>query len=417
MLFGSSGIRRRFDRSFPLLSVRIGAALGGVAPRVLLGTDTRTTGPILAGGIRSGILSTGGAVHECGVVPTPAVGFCARNYDAGCMITASHNPEEYNGVKVFNPDGSSFSPPQQARLEGMISAAPAWSGWEDQGEIAEYNAIPPYIAAILSARRVNPGLEFVVECANGAACGVTPTLLSALAVHVLPVNCNPAGRFTRPSEPLEEHLGHVPGMVRETGSKGAVVHDGDADRMMAFDSRGRFISGDCLLLLFARYLGARRVVTTADASMAIEEETEVRRTRVGDSFVSEALRSWGDFGGEPSGAWIFPAHSLCPDGPYAAALFCEIAGEWNIAEEIDGMPRYPILRESVPVGDPAHLLRTLGAKDPTEGIRVGGDRGWYLVRASGTEPKVRLTAEGRTAAEAREMLREGRKLIAKGKLP
>ncbi len=417
MLFGSSGIRRRFDNSLPPLSVRIGAALGGVAHRVLLGTDTRTTGPLLASGIRSGILSAGGTVHECGIVPTPAVGFCARDFDAGCMITASHNPEEYNGVKVFNPDGSSFSIDQQARIERVLSDVPKWSGWEIQGVTAEFNAIHPYIASILSARSVTPGPGFVVECGNGAACGVTPALLSALGIRVMPVNCNPSGRFARPSEPLEEHLRHVPDMVRRNGLKGAVVHDGDADRMMAFDSRGRFIGGDSLMLLFARYLGARRVVTTADASMAIEEEAEVRRTKVGDSFVAEELGSWGDFGGEPSGAWIFPAHSLCPDGPYAAALFCEIAGEWNIEEEIDKMPGYPIRRESVPVGDPALLLRALGAEDPAKGIRVGTDRGWYLVRASGTEPKVRLTAEGKTASDAREMLREGRKLIARGKLP
>lgn len=384
---------------------------------MLLGTDTRTTGPVLGLGIRSGILSAGSMVNDCGVVPTPAVGFCARHFDAGCMVTASHNPEEYNGVKVFNPDGSSFSIEQQARLEEIIVGAPGWSGWENQGATADYNSIPPYFAAIRSARRINPGLKILVECGNGAACGVTPALLSEFSVKVIPVNCNPSGRFTRPSEPLEEHLRHIPEMIRETGSDGAVVHDGDADRMMAFDSQGRFIGGDNLLLLFVRYLGARKVVTTADASMAVEEEAEVRRTQVGDSFVSEALRSWGDFGGEPSGAWIFPAHSLCPDGPYAAALFCEIAGEWNIGEEIDRMPRYPILRESVPVENPGVLLRSLGVEEPTKGIRVAGDRGWYLVRASGTEPKVRLTAEGKTAADAREMLREGRDLIARGKLP
>ncbi len=116
--------------------------------------------------------------------------------------------------------------------------------------------------------------------------------------------------------------------------------------MMAFDNKGRYIDGDHLLMLFAKYLDAKQVVTTSDASMIIEEIAEVRRTPVGDTYVSEELLKWGDFGGEPSGAWIFPKISYCPDGPYAAALFCEIASEWNVANELDAMPSYPILRES-----------------------------------------------------------------------
>ncbi len=105
--------------------------------------------------------------------------------------------------------------------------------------------------------------------------------------------------------------------------------------MMAFDNKGRYISGDHLLVLFARYLGAKHVVTTSDASMIIEDCADVRRTPVGDAYVSEELLTWGDFGGEPSGAWIFPKISYCPDGPFAAALFCEMSSEWDIAAEID----------------------------------------------------------------------------------
>ena len=140
--------------------------------------------------------------------------------------------------------------------------------------------------------------------------GVTPVCL----------NCHPDGHFARPSEPVESNLQFIPGLMKTTGAKVAVVHDGDADRMMAFDEKYRYIDGDHLLMLFTSYLGVKKVVTTVDASMAIEEMAEVRRTPVGDSFVSEELLSWGEFGGEPSGAWIFPRQSYCPDGPYAAAL-------------------------------------------------------------------------------------------------
>ncbi|MDK2975432.1 MAG: phosphoglucosamine mutase, partial [Methanofollis sp.] len=173
----------------------------------------------------------------------------------------------------------------------------------------------------------------------------------------------------------------------------------------------RYIGGDHLLMLFAEYLGAKRVVTTADASMAIEEICQVHRTPVGDTFVSEELLKWGDFGGEPSGAWIFPENSLCPDGIYAAALLCEIAGEWDIAERVAAMPAYPILRDSVRIENARELMAALGAAVPTDGIRIEEEDGWCLIRASGTEPKIRFTAEGTDAAAAARMMETGRERL------
>jgi phosphoglucosamine mutase len=184
---------------------------------------------------------------------------------------------------------------------------------------------------------------------------------------------------------------------------------------MAFDNKGRYIDGDHLLMLFARYLDAKQVVTTSDASMIIEEISEVRRTPVGDTYVSEELLKWGNFGGEPSGAWIFPKISYCPDGPYAAALFCEIASEWNVAREIDTMPTYPILRESFVCETARETVTSLGATSPTDGVRTADEDGWYLIRASGTEPKIRITAEGKTLQKAKELLKKGRSMIKQGK--
>jgi phosphoglucosamine mutase len=204
-------------------------------------------------------------------------------------------------------------------------------------------------------------------------------------------------------------------LVKKTESACAIVHDGDADRMMAFDNKGRYIDGDHLLMLFARYLDAKHVVTTSDASMIIEEIAEVRRTPVGDTYVSEELLKWGDFGGEPSGAWIFPKISLCPDGPYAAALFCEITSEWNVAHELDAMPSYPILRESFACETARETVMTLGAASPTDGIRIADEYGWCLIRASGTEPKIRITAEGKTLQKAKEILEQGRSMMKQGK--
>jgi phosphoglucosamine mutase len=162
-------------------------------------------------------------------------------------------------------------------------------------------------------------------------------------------------------------------------------------------------------------MGAKRVVTTSDASMIIDEIAEVHRTPVGDAYVSEELLNWGEFGGEPSGAWVFPQISLCPDGPFAAALFCEIASEWDIAEEIDGMPSYPILRESFHTTSAREILAGLGASSPTDGIRISEDDGWCLIRASGTEPKIRITAEGKSLDRAKAMLAKGKELVRQGK--
>jgi len=186
---------------------------------------------------------------------------------------------------------------------------------------------------------------------------------------------------------------------------------------MAFDNRGRYIDGDHLLMLFAEHLNAKRVVTTSDASMLIEEVAEVRRTPVGDAYVSEELRSWGDFGGEPSGAWIFPQISYCPDGPFAAALFCEIASGCDVAERLDAMPSYSLLRESFHDEKAREKVAGLGAATPTDGIRVAQENGWYLIRASGTEPKIRITAEGTTPDAAKEIMRAAKACLALGKTP
>lgn len=149
--------------------------------------------------------------------------------------------------------------------------------------------------------------------------------------------------------------------------------------------------------------------------MAIEEIADVHRTPVGDSYVSEELLSWGDFGGEPSGSWLFPGHSLCPDGIYAAALFARIAAETNISEITDKMPDYPILRSSYVCENAKDILIKLGADIPTDGIRISDEDGWCLIRASGTEPKVRITAEGRTKQKAKEMEEKGKKILSSGK--
>jgi phosphoglucosamine mutase len=414
MLFGSSGIRRKFDETLIDTALRVGSALAFRSSDIIIGMDTRTTSPLLAHLVTSGILGSGGTAYNTGIAPTPSVAYGTRTVKAGCMITASHNPEEYNGLKLFNPDGSSLTQGQQVEMEELLKGR-YWTDWQHQGSERSIDALTPHKNAILDRVHIKSGIPVIADCGNGAGSVLTPHLLADAGAKIHCINCNPSGHFARPSEPLKENLGYIGEMVKKTGSACAVVHDGDADRMMAFDDKGRYIDGDHLLMLFARYLGAKRVVTTSDASMIIEEIAEVKRTPVGDTYVSEELLKWGDFGGEPSGAWIFPQISFCPDGPFAAALFCEIASEWNISDELDAMPSYPILRESFACDTARETVLALGATSPTDGIRVAKEDGWFLIRASGTEPKIRITAEAKTPMRAKEMLQEGRNLVKQGK--
>ncbi|MDD1676213.1 MAG: phosphopentomutase/phosphoglucosamine mutase [Methanomicrobiales archaeon] len=415
MLFGSSGIRRKYDLRFVELAVQVGSAMGRWGQSVVVGMDTRTTSPLLAQAVTAGCLANGVQVRSCGIAPTPSVAYASRHADAGCMVTASHNPEEYNGLKLFNPDGSSFTQVQQAEMEEELRQKHA-ADWKGQEKSTWLDATGIHRSAILDALSPATGITAVLDCGNGAGSVLSPSLLQEAGVQVRCLNCNVSGRFARPSEPLAENLGHVSAMVVKSGADCGIAHDGDADRMVGFDRRGRYVDGDRMLMLFARYLDAKRVVTTVDASMAIEEIAEVERTPVGDTYVSEKLMEWGDFGGEPSGAWIFPRNSYCPDGPYAAALFCEIAGEWDIAAEVDRMPAYPIIRESFAHPTPAAILTALGAEKPTDGIRFNEEGGWCLIRASGTEPKIRLTAEGKTRERAMQLMEKGKLMVKNAKI-
>ena len=414
MLFGSSGIRQLYSHELLRLGPLVGAAVALGSRKVILGTDTRTSGPVLASAVLSGLLSGGAEVSFGSIAPTPAVAIAAGNADAGIMITASHNPECYNGYKLFRRDGSSFTLAEQEEIEELI-AHPQYAEWSGQGSVVQTDLNTPHINGIVDEiGSFDKKMTVVADCGNGAGCMVTPFALEALDADVIKVNCTPNGVFSRPSEPLKENLLHIPELIAKNHADCAVVNDGDADRMMAFDNKGRYIDGDAMLALFADYLGAKTVVTTVDASMAIEDTgAHIIRTPVGDSFVSEKLIEEGEFGGEPSGAWVFPKHSLCPDGPYAAALLVKIASEMNLADAVDALPKYTILRDSIKSEYAKEIVKSLGAENPTNGIRVAAEDGWYLIRASGTEPKVRCTAEGKTKEIAKEMLRTGMDKIQK----
>ncbi len=420
-LFGSSGIRAVFNQELLRLAFRVGLAVGQTHRRVAVATDTRPSGEAMKHAVLSGLLAAGAAAADAGIVPTPTLAYATRAFDAGVMLTASHNPPEYNGLKLLNPDGASFDAAQQAEIEAAVLAKSyEVAGWPDIKRAALYEgAVARHITAILKHFPDKLNLKVVVDAGGGAASHITPRLLGKMGCEVIPLYCKPDGNFPRPSEPTEANLADLCRVVRETGAALGIAHDGDADRMMAVDERGRFVPGDKMLVLLARAVGAKEVVTTLDASMTIEAEGfALRRTRIGDTWVSEELRQGGDFGGETSGAWIFPAISLCPDGIYAAAQIAALAARERLSELADAIPAYPLRRGSLPATgvDMTRLQENLMKLKPvavgnSDGLKLGFDDGWLLVRPSGTEPKVRVTAEAKTEVRARRLYEDGLKAI------
>ena len=395
------------------LSLKTGLAVGKVYPSVVVGCDTRTSGDAVKHAFIAGLLVAGSRCADAGVMPTPTLALATRKFQAGAMATASHNPPEYNGIKLLNADGSAFDAKQREQIETMIQddslAAVPW-GQIESSRIAN-GAIEEHIDHIVSDFPGGLKTRVVLDCGCGAASVITPYLLRRLGCEVVALNCYPSGFFPHPIEPTEDNLKDLLRATREFGADVGIAHDGDADRMMAVDERGRFIPGDKLLALFARQMAAKKVVTTLDASMVIDEMGfTVTRTKVGDIYVSEELKKGGDFGGEPSGAWVFPRNSLCPDGIYAAAKVAAIAGQQKLSQLVDSLPDYPLLRGSLTMAEVAldNLSNRLLALEPLsvsdiDGIRLNFGDGWLLIRPSGTEPRVRVTAEARSDARVREL--------------
>ncbi len=416
-LFGTSGIRRIADKSLVELALKTGLAVGNLYGSVVVGCDTRTSSGAVKHAFISGLLAAGSSCCDAGVIPTPTLGLAVREFDAGVMITASHNPPEYNGIKLLNPDGSAFDGSQREQIEDMILSSSfsvaLWS--EMKSSTVNSGAIEKHIEHILDDFPDKLRLKVVLDCGCGAASVITPHLLKRLGCEVVALNCYPTGFFPRTIEPTEANLGDL---IRATGELGAdlgIAHDGDGDRMMAVDDNGRFIPGDKLLALFAQQAGAKEVVTTIDASMVIDEMGfTVTRTKVGDTYVSEELKKGGDFGGEPSGSWVFPNSSLCPDGVYAAAQVVAIASRQKLSQLVDSIPRYPLLRGSINGEAVAmsQLEQRLMAMKPLltsniDGIKLNFEDGWLLIRASGTEPKIRITAEAKSEARVQQLYDSG----------
>ncbi len=423
--FGSSGIRGIVNRKItPELALRVGKAVGTDRDSVIIGRDTRPTGMMLSAALKSGITAVGADVTDIGVLPTPTLAFATREHDCGVMITASHNPAPYNGIKLWNPDGSAFNTEQMEETEAKIIDDTPLPEWNKVGTILqEHNAIDYHIEHILGMVGTDHSLKVAIDCANGPACRTTPYLLRRMGCQVVTLNCNPDGTFpAHDPEPTEENFKDLGKLVVKTGADMGIAHDGDADRMVAFDREGNYLGGDTLLALFARRF-TDSIVVPVNTSMIIDElVNKVIRTKVGDVYVAEELKKHkAQFGGEPSGTWIFPEISYAPDAIYAAAFLTVICEDDDLAEINKTLPSYPSKRKAFPVDNNKSIMEVLISRYKEEflsdelnfidGIRIDHEDGWALTRASGTEPKIRITAEANDKKRLEMIFDEAKKML------
>lgn len=414
-LFGSSGIRGLANKEItPELALKVGLAVGSLHGSAVIARDPRTSGEMIEHAVISGLLSAGCSVTRIGMVPTPTLAYAARNFSCGIMITASHNPSQYCGIKVWNRDGIAFDSRQQDEIESIIKDR-TWktAEWQNIGNVYQADAIEDHARMILS-KVGRTSLKVVVDCGCGAASVITPYVLRRMGCTVITLNSQPDGFFpARDPEPVEKNLELLKKATLSFGADLGIAHDGDADRMMAVDGKGRYIEGDKLLAFFGIRETKHSIVVPVDTSIMVDDILKGRkiyRTRVGDVYIAEELKKRNaEFGGEPSGSWIFPGISLCPDGILAAARLVEIVqNEGRLDALIDELPTYPMIRGAVLCSNEnkaaamkkiAESLRKIGEVTDVDGIRVDADNGWILVRPSGTEPKIRITAEARKGVE------------------
>ena len=416
-LFGSSGIRGITNKEVtPDLALKVGLALGKTKRSAVVGRDPRIAGEMMEHAIISGLLSAGCDVVRIGMVSTPTLAYATKDYDCGVMITASHNPAEYVGIKLWNPDGMAFDSNQQEEIENCIEKddfEPV--SWDKIGNVSEdANAIRQHTNMILqnvkrSSKRV------IIDCGCGAGSTITPYVLRKMGCEVITLNSQPDGYFpARNPEPNDANLTLLKTAVKEFGADIGIAQDGDADRMMAIDEKGEFITGDEMLALFARHEcdDGAKIIVPIDTSMMVDDAmpgSTVIRTRVGDVYVAEEIKKCNaDIGGEPSGSWIFPKISYCPDGIFASAKIMELIENRTLSELKEELPHYLTHRGTVKCDNErkAHVmevvysqLNTYGKISDIDGIRIEMDNGWVLVRPSGTEPKIRITAEAREGAD------------------
>ncbi len=434
-LFGTFGIRGLANEKVDSeLAMTLGQALATHLDgegKVAVGYDPRTSSEMLEHAMVSGLISGGCDVLRVGMVPTPVLSFSANHLscDAGVMITASHNPPEYNGLKFWDEEGAGFVREREDELENLYEQGGKLADWDELGETMTVDALSKYKRALLEkVPKFDKELKVIVDCANGAGSVIAPHILRELGCKVITLNSQPDGHFPgRMPEPTPENIGDLKKAVTSMDADLGIAHDGDADRTIIVDENGEVVSGDRVFALAGiNYLKDRknpRIITTVATSTVMDDAAEklggeVIRTKVGEpELVREYRKNGGDLAGEENGGVIFPDWAMCRDGMMAAVQIIDYAARTGktISELSDTLPEYKQRKKKTDCPNylKQKVLDDLSKKledknpDTTDGLRIEVEDGWYILRPSGTEPIFRCFSEAKTDERAEELANKG----------
>jgi phosphoglucosamine mutase len=403
--FGTDGVRGVVGETITVdLVERLGkaAALWCDSGRVFVGRDTRASGPELEEAFARGVASAGGTAVLAGVLPTPAVALL--RLDLAAVISASHNPPEYNGVKFFDRDGRKLTDAAEEEIEALLDAPAPGGGEIDRVEVAADS----YLDHVLERFGTDlSGLRIAVDGANGAYAGLAPQAFEQLGAKVTAIGDDPDGTNINVGCGATD-LGAIARVVREGGLDLGVAFDGDGDRMLAVDERGEPVDGDQILAVLALALGVDGVAVTTMTNLGFHRLLEehgipVVVTDVGDRYVLEALRREGmQLGGEQSGHLIWLDGHVTGDGLVAGLLLCRALDGRRLSEAVAVMPRFPQAMRNLPRAGRGPLPD--GLLEAVENVNSELDgAGRVLVRPSGTEPVVRVLAEAETEVAAEDL--------------
>jgi len=423
--------------------VRSAGAAGTTKPCVVLGRDSRTSGPMFARAAASGLMSVGVDVLDLGMVPTPTVQMAVEHHHAGAglILTASHNPIEWNALKFVGPDGIFLDAAAGERVRALADQGPPRAGWDGIGELREDPAaVARHLDAVLRLPVIDvPRVQrrrfhVALDCVRGAGAVAIVPLLERLGCRVSAINLEPDGKFPRAPEPVPENLGDLGRLVRESGADLGLAVDPDVDRLAVVDETGRAIGEDYTLAFAVRAVLDGRtntgesptVVVNLSTSMVVEDAARrvgarVVRAPVGEANVARAIRDQkAVIGGEGNGGVMYPALHIGRDAPLGVALILHLVATSGVtvAGLVEASPRYTIVKAKGPRGPELtslydRLRRRFAdaTADDRDGLRLAWADRWLHVRPSGTEPIVRLIAEAPTSSEAEALVAAGRELL------
>ena len=438
--FGSSGVRGvALETLTPEYALNLAAAAGNVFAenhdRVALGRDTRETGEMFADAVASGLASVGCTVDRLGIVPTPSLqAYCDRTGMPGVMVTASHNPPEFNGIKLCGDDGVELTRDVLEAVEDRFHNGHHTVGWRETGGSNHIDGAnrayhDELLAAVDREAIADADLTVALDPGHGAGALTSPELFRDLGCRVLTVNSQPDGRFPgRDPEPVKPNLGDLESLVSATAADLGIAHDGDADRAMFVDETGTLVEGDAVLAAVAATTvsAGDTVVSAVNCSQRVVDVVEAANadlhlTPIGSTYLITAiteLRAEGatvPIAGEGNGGIMFPGYRVARDGAYTAAKFCELLTDQPASEALEPYDGYHQARANITYDTDDERTAMVEAieryadeadveADTIDGYRLDYGDAWVLARPSGTEPVIRVYAEAREHSRAESLL-------------